>query len=208
MPPASSDDRILVPFARPRTAIGLATEVRSTLLTASIEAIRKSGRYDAYLVHLAPGVREQVAFAVAGVWLPMSAARAHYAAIDALGIPDAEAVDNGSSVGSRLNGTFLGTAFKVAGEAGATPWVPLARAGTIVDRVFRGGGGLQVERLGPKEARVDLVGIPLCSSAYFRGALRGQIQAGCELFCRRCYARQIEVHPAVEGAAALRVSWA
>jgi hypothetical protein len=204
--PDVTDDRIIVPFAQPRTAIAPASEVRSTLLTASIDAVRKRGRYDEYVGHLAPEVKEAVLYGVAGVWLPMEVALAHYHAIDALGFTDGEAIENGYAVGGRLNGTFLGTALKVAAQAGATPWLPLGRAGTVVERVFRGGAGLQILRYGPKEARIDLVGVPVISSAYFRGALRGQIQAGCELFCRRCYTREVEPRSAT-GSTTIRVSW-
>ena len=199
-------DRILVPFARPRAMIGPATEVKSTLLTASIDAVRKRGRFDEYVSHMAPEHQDQVVLGIAGVWLPMAVAQAHYAAVDALGFTEAEAIENGYSVGGRLNDTFLGAVLKVASQAGATPWLPLGQTGRLFERVFRGGAGLQVEECGPKEARIAIVGVPIVSSPYFRGALRGQIQAGCELFCRRCYAR--EVGPkAVPGCTMLRVSW-
>jgi len=181
-----------------------ATAVKSTLLTASIEAIKKSGRFEAYAARLGPSLQREMLFGVAGVWLPMEIASAHYAAVDSLGFTIAEIVENGRSVGSRLNSTFLGTVIKLAGQAGTTPWLPLGQTGKLFERVFQG-GGLQVERLGPKEARIELVGLPILSSAYFRGALCGQVQAGCELFCKRAYARDVGGH--LPGAGVIRVSW-
>jgi hypothetical protein len=198
-------NRVLVPFRIARDAIPVAVAVRSTLLTASIDALKSRGRFDDYCALLPPELRESMLFGVAGVWLPMKVASAHYAAVDALGFTDAETVDNGRSVGGRLNSTLLGVVIKLAGQAGATPWVPLAQTGKLFERVFRG-GGLQVERLGPKEARIEVVGLPLMSSPYFRGALRGQVRAGCELFCKRAYAREVEPR-SVLNAGALRVSW-
>jgi hypothetical protein len=65
---------------------------------------------------------------------------------------------------------------------------------------------LQVARLGPKDARIDVVALPIMSSPYFRGALRGQIEAGCELFCKRAYVREMEPR-SIATAGTLRVSW-
>lgn len=197
-------DRIVVPFKTPRAEIARATAVRSTLLTASVDAVKRGGHFEQYQAVLAPEAREAIVFGVAGVWLPMEAALAHYAAIDALHFSEQEIHDNGRSVGTRLNTTFLGVVLKVAGSAGTTPWLPLANCGKVFERAFQG-GGLQVERLGPKEARIEVVALPIMASAYFRGALRGQVEAGCELFCKRAYVRE-EPRP-MPGMGAMRVSW-
>lgn len=197
---------MLVPFAHSRERIGRATQVKSTLLSASLEAVRKRGRFEEYEAKLPPEHREAIVFGVSGVWLPMEIALAHYAAVDALGFSEAEILENGYSVGARLNHTFVGTMVKLAGQAGLTPWLPLAQVGKLFERVFRGGAGVQVERCGPKEARIEIVGLPIASSTYFRGALRGQVQAGCELFCRRCYARIVEPRHQAD-AVTLRASW-
>jgi hypothetical protein len=206
VPPVDGDDRVLVPFAHARERIGRATQVKSTLLSASLDAIRKRGRFDEYEAQLTPEHREAIVFGVSGVWLPMEIALAHYAAVDSLGFTEAEILENGYSVGTRLNHTFVGTVVKLAGQAGVTPWLPLAQVGKLFERVFRGGAGVQVERLAPKDARIEVVGLPIASSPYFRGALRGQVQVGCELFCRRCYARAVEPRHEAD-AVTLRVSW-
>lgn len=204
MPPATS--AILVPFSRARDSLAPATEVRSTLLSASIDAMRRSPHYERYLSLLPAQYREEFQLEIAGVWLPMETALAHYAAVDALGFTEAETLENGYSVGARLNGTFLGPVLKLAAQATATPWLPLTHAGRLFDRVFRGGAGVQIERAGPKEARLEIAALPIAASPYFRGALRGQIQAGCELFCRRCYTREIDTGPKASSTT-LRVSW-
>jgi hypothetical protein len=197
-------DRIVVPFKGPRETIPVATSVKSTLLTASIEAVKKAGRFDEYAGRAPAPVREAIEFGVAGLWLPMEIAVGHYAAVDSLGFTEHDVVENGRSVGGRLNNTFLGVVIKLAGSAGTTPWLPIAQTGKLFERVFKG-AGLQVERLGPKEARIDIVGLPLLASTYFRGALRGQILAGCEPFCKRAYVRDIDRPTGHTGS--FRVSW-
>ena len=68
-----------------------------------------------------------------------------------------------------------------------TPWTALGQTGKLFDRVFRGGGGICVIKLGPKEARSEIVGVPLADIPYWRAGVRGMFQAGCDLFCRKTY---------------------
>ena len=48
-------------------------------------------------------------------------------------------------------------------------------------RMFRG-GGIQLVRVGQKEARIDLLGSPLFDITYFRVAFRGLLLATCYSF--------------------------
>lgn len=199
------DDPLLVGFGRPRDTIPRVTAVRSTLLAASLAPIRALGRFDDYAAAVPAEHQESLVFGVAGLWHPVELALVHYAAVDSLGLSEAQSVANGESAGSRLNATFLGTILRLAGKAGATPWLPLSQTGKLFERVFRG-GGLQVERLGPRLARVEIVGLPLVVSAYFRGATRGQIRAGCTLFCKT-YDVQEDGWFEGSGTLRIRVAW-
>jgi hypothetical protein len=191
--PAEPRGTVLVPFKSSPGEIPPAYEVKSTLLTASVEAVKQRGRFEEYDSRLTPEAREA-----------MEIALTHYASLDALAFTDHEIFDNGRVVGTRINNTFLGIVLKLAGTAGTTPWTPLEQTGKLFERVFRG-GGLQMMRLGPKEARIDVVALPVMTSSYFRAALRGQVVAGCELFCKRAYVRELE--RATNGSGSFRVSW-
>ena len=62
-------------------------------------------------------------------------------------------------------------------------------------------------RLGPKEARIEGLGLPLSRIPYFRTAFRGLNEASCELFCAKAYAKEIgELCTPVS--IGFRVSWA
>jgi hypothetical protein len=202
--PAEPRGTVLVPFKSSPGEIPPAYEVKSTLLTASVEAVKQRGRFEEYDSRLTPEAREAIHLGVAGRWLSMEIALTHYASLDALAFTDHEIFDNGRVVGTRINNTFLGIVLKLAGTAGTTPWTPLEQTGKLFERVFRG-GGLQMMRLGPKEARIDVVALPVMTSSYFRAALRGQVVAGCELFCKRAYVRELE--RATNGSGSFRVSW-
>jgi len=83
-------------------------------------------------------------------------------------------------VGDDVEGTFLGTLFRAARLGGVSPWVGLSHAQRLYERLLDGGGGLCVVRLGPKEARMEIAGLPLARIAYFRN--------GCAAFCSQGFA--------------------
>jgi hypothetical protein len=197
---------VVVPFTLPRIRLGAATEARSTLITLSIDAVRGRGRLRDYSALLPRHHREEILSSVAGTWMPMRVAFAHYEAVEALGFTTVEATEIGRAVGDRINGTFLGTMVRMASTAGMTPWFILSNTGKLYERMFRGGGGISVTRYGPKDAHVDVVGLPLVSVPYFRAAMRGMFQAACELVSRRVYVRDVP-HRGGAGNAALRISW-
>jgi hypothetical protein len=188
-------------------ALGAATHVRSTLLATSLRSIRNHGLLDPYLRHLAGPLKESVLTAVAGAWLPIDAARAHYLACDALRLEPAMQVAIGMEVGDRVNGTFLGFMVRTAKTVGVTPWLALAQSAKLYFRLFQGGGGVAIGELGPKEARVEVVGNPLFAIDYVRNGCRGFFQAAAGLFCTRVYTYDLSRGRNASGMT-LRVSWA
>jgi hypothetical protein len=170
--------------------MGIANVARSTLVTASIQSLRARGLYDRYAVRLAEEQRNALSTAIAGVWIPMSLAVAHYRACDALRLCIGEQLDIALEVGQQMHGTFLGAMLRLAKSVGVTPWAALAYSGKLYDRLFRG-GGIAVIRTGPKDARIDMVGNPLCDIEYFRVGVRGVFEAALELFCDRVTSHEI-----------------
>jgi hypothetical protein len=196
----------VVPFRVSLTELPSAMTVRSTLLASSLRTLRDHGHYERYLATVAPEWREPILQAVAGLWLPIDAGLAHYRACDALGLSAQEQVAIGREVGDRIQGTFLSTMIRAAKSAGVTPWTALSYTGKLYERLFEG-GGCSVMRLGPKDARADLVNNPVVGTAYFRNGFRGLYQVGIELFCARCYVTEIG-SATTERACALKISWA
>lgn len=194
-----------LPFRAPPSRMGIATVVRSTLVTASIQSLRARKIYDRYAVRLAADDREALSSAVAGVWIPMGLAVAHYRACESLRLSIGEELDIALEVGQQLHGTFLGAMLRLAKTIGVTPWTALGYSGKLYDRLFRG-GGIAVTRTGLKDARVDLVGNPLCEIEYFRVGVRGVYEAALELFCERVTTHEIpRRYPGLD--MALRISW-
>lgn len=204
---AAAEDELILPFPGPVESLGECTEVRSTLLASSLASLRRHGLYDSYLARLAPAHREAVLSSVAGQWLPMDIGRAHYQACDGLGLGPSEQVEIGAEVSFKIHETFLGVVVRMAKHAGVTPWTLLPKGNQMYSRLFQGGGGVRVIKRGPKEARADIVGIPLLAVPYFRNALRGIYQAAISLFCLQAYVHEIP-REATNSRASLKISWA
>jgi hypothetical protein len=196
---------IVLPFPMPRDRIPDGTHFRSTWLTASQQSIRARGYGDAYERHLDPAFKEQVLSIVPGVWMPMEVARAHYTACDALALSTTELVEIGMQATMRANASALDLAVRLARGAGATPWTIMTQIQRIWDRTSRG-GAVGIWKLGPKEARMEVVGYPLAGLRYNRITFRGITQAIVGLFCTRVYVQEI---PTLCSARTLgfRLSW-
>lgn len=187
----AAGEEIHLPFAAPRATIRDATHFRSTWLTASQASVRERGYGERYAELLPPKHKEQLLGIIAGVWMPMEVAWAHYATCDRLELSTAELVDIGLGATRRANATALSFAVRVARGAGVTPWTILAQLQRIWDRTCMGGGGVAVWKLGPKEARLEVVGFPLAELRYNRITFRGIVGATVELFCEKLYVKEI-----------------
>ena len=181
---------IFLPFPMLRERIADGTHFRSTWLTASQAALRERGHGARYATLLAPEHKERILSIVAGLWVPMDVARAHYLACDDLQLPSQELVDIGMGAARRANATVLSIAFRLARGAGVTPWTILAQIQKIWDRTSKG-GGVAVWKLGPKEARIEVVGYPLAHIRYNRITFRGIVLAVVELFCKKMYVSEV-----------------
>ena len=196
-----------LPFPVPQSELGQTTHVRTTLIATSLQSLRARGLLARYTKLLQGKHKETILTSVAGSWLSIEAADAHYHACDALGLAETEQRAMGMDVGDRVNGTFLGVMVRAARTAGLTPWTALARSGTMYARLFAGGGGVAVTKLGPKDARIDLVGNSLCAIDYFRVGVRGVFQAAVQLFCGRAYSADASISRTPRSMA-IRMSWA
>jgi hypothetical protein len=183
-------EEVFLPFPRPRATIADATRFRSTWLTASQAALRERGHGDAYVLHLDAAHKDALLTVVPGIWVPMDLARAHYTACDALALSTEELIDVGMGATRRVNATALSLAVRLAKGSGVTPWTILAQVQRLWDRTSDG-GGIAVYKLGPKEARVEVVGYPLAYLRYNRITFRGIVGAVIELFCQKAYVREV-----------------
>lgn len=197
-------EEIVLPFPVPREAILPATMYRSTWIVSSLQTLRERGHFDAYR-RLLSSHHETILTCLAGSWLPIAVARAHYDACDDLGLPIDEQLAMGSGVGARAQGSLLNTAVRTAKGAGISPWTIAPQ----FDRLWRrgaNGGAAAVFKLGPKEARAEFVGCELFDVDYFRHAFRGVLLNIGAMFCEKQYIHDLPRRK--RGEAIFRLQWA
>jgi hypothetical protein len=196
----------VVPFATEKRFIPMATRFRSTWLTSSLRALRERGLFDAYLGHLPRQYHASVLDSVAGVWLDVAIAVAHYEACDALGLGASEQFDIGRTVTTFAHRTSYSLALRLATEVGVTPWACFTIQQRLWSQVWVG-GAVGTFKLGPKEVRVEIAGWPCSRIPYCRIAMRGLLLGQTELFCSKAYVREL---PGLCSATSLgyRVAWA
>ena len=168
--------------------------VRGTLLAASRTQLRQAGLFEAYNRHLSDAARRDLDGAIAASWIPIDVAHAHFAAADALDLPQSDILAFTRAAGERLHQVVLSTALRLARTAGLTPWTALPVFGKIWDRVFEG-GALGVQQTGPKDARVVVASHPLVRHRYHRLGLRAHIELMLSFCAERAYVRETEYHP-------------
>jgi hypothetical protein len=179
--------------------------VRSTLLMGAMASLKSAGHFEAYCKAVAPAHRDVLLRAVAGTWIPGDTAMAHYVACDSLELSaDVEAKLGGATF-DRVRGTLLGTMLQLANGVGVTPWTLLGQIQRFWDRAYDG-AGIQVRRLGPKDAHVDVVQCPFAETHYHRNALRGLFRAVVHLFCQQAYVQERKGYRA-PGTMAFRAQW-
>jgi hypothetical protein len=166
------------------------TSARSTVLAASRASIAEAGHGPRYDAALDPAARAALSDMVAGSWIPLPIAAAHYRACDALGLSASAVATLGRSTNERVKGTLYGTFIRVFKETGGSPWNVLPHWQRFWHRGYDG-GAVKITKLGPKDAQVDVFACSLCESHYFRNALRGLSAGFIEIFCERAYAQEL-----------------
>lgn len=195
-----------MPFPEPMAGIPPATQCRSTLLLASLQALREHGWFEAYQRAVAAPVLEAIQGSGVGSWVPIDVARAHYEACDGLGISLLEQLDIGGAVVRRLQQTLLGSLARFARATRVvSPLVALARFNELHARSWVGSAG-QVVELGPKDVRLDVVGLSLVEIPYFRASYRGFLRAGAQLFADHAFVTEVE-REAHSHAVSYRFAW-
>ncbi len=178
-------EEVLVRFQSPVHAV---RSVRSTLIQASLGSLRERNLIDRYTELLPPQHHELVLRTLAATWLPVEVGMAHYQACEDLGLTEHEQVDIGGDVGRRIQRSALSTLARAGKIAGVTPWLALESIDRMWARLMEG-GSVQVIKVAPKDARIEIEGVPLAQFMYFRNAFRGLVLAAAELFSMRAYVR-------------------
>ena len=169
-----------------------------------MQALRRREQMTRYFELLPAAHHEHMRSIIAGVWLPIDAVLAHYRTMQALFPTQDEQVALGREVGDRMHQSILSTVAKLAVGIGATPWTGFRQVPKLWERTFVG-GGMAIQKLGPKEALVEVVKLPLVSVPYFRTGFRGLLIGNCEGLSRgKAYVTELRL---AGDTVSFRASW-
>jgi len=199
----SSDPNVVVALpAFPERA----SAVRGTVLMSSQASLRSAGHFDTYASKLEDEYRSKLLVEIVpNVWLGMDQAMAHYRACEALGLTQVEIQAMGAATGDRINSVFVKSLVRLA-TGTLQPWFAWGLAPRVWARAWKG-SAIGVRKVGPKDARVDVVGFPCASIPYVRVAIGSFFAKNTQLFCRSAEARA--VRPVADPSESLSylVSW-
>ncbi len=202
-----SAPEIILPFPAPLDRLQTVSEVRSTLIASSLQALKTRGLVERYTELLPAEHHQTILHCIAGQWFPLEVGIAHYETCDKLGLSLEEQKDIGSDVSRRIHETFLGVVLQMAKGVGVTPWTVLCKGNQVFGRIVKG-GGLQVTKLGPKDALIEIARLPLLEIPYFRTAAQGIYQVAIGMFAQRAHVRFVSAQSRVPGVlTTLHVSW-
>jgi hypothetical protein len=196
---------VIVPLRTAPNEVPPVTRVRTTLVFSSRRALDDRGLLAAYSAELDPSERQSLGNLVAGRWLSIELALAHYRAIDRLGLPISEQLALGGAVATSIQNTLVATLLRMVNGLGITPWTGVAQYTRIWERLFMG-GDLQVEKLSQREAVVTMYNLALFSVPYFRVAVRGLQESGLSAIYswKKVYVSELS---ASETGAKYRLTW-
>ena len=191
--PAPSRDRVLP-----------TTRVKGTWVASAMRSLKASPYFEAYTRELDAATLAAMLAAMPGDWLDIALLLTHYDACDRLAIPADQIALIARETIHHAQGGVLAVSARAASSI-ATPWTLLAQLHRFWHRLFMGGGAA-VFKLGPKEARVELVGFPGCRSLYCRISTRSIAQTAFEFISRRAYVSELPRYKS-SSSMALRVAW-
>jgi hypothetical protein len=197
--------KVIVPLRSLPNQVPAVTRVRTTLVCSSRQALEVRGLMPAYTEQLSLAERSGLDNLVAGRWLGVDLALAHYRAIDRLALPLSEQLALGNDVGKRIQRTLIATLLRMAQGLGLTPWTSVGQYARIWDRLFMG-GDLLVEQAGEREAIVTMYNLSLLGVSYFRVAVRGLQESGLSAIYSWKRIHVIELS-STETSAKYRLTW-
>ena len=183
-------EEVILPLPSPRNTVARASKVRGAWLGSSLRGLKERGLFERYLEHLPAEYHDVMRGPAASEWYPIDVVVEHYRAADKLEVPMQELLEMGRAATRVAHASMIGVAAKLVGEAGASPWTVIGNLQRLWERTFVG-GGVGAVRVGPKEARVEVVQWPCAQFRHCRVGSRGVAAGMAEILCTKAYVNEV-----------------
>jgi hypothetical protein len=164
---SQSRDEVLVDYTSPGGS--LVTSTRGTLVVGALQQLKDLSLYERYLELSPREHRESVGHVLAVSWVPIEVVTTHCRVCDELALSDRQLIDMGQRLGVQMFENFLGSALRAVRGAGmdSAIWFALRQIDRVWPRIYAGGSCCVLKR-GPKDAVLEVLGLPVASSRTFR----------------------------------------
>jgi hypothetical protein len=173
-----------------RDKVPSVTHTKGQWIVSSVRGLREGGHIDAYLAQLPAKYHRIVLESGVAEWHPIDVVLEHYAACERLDLDTNEIVRIGRLAAERAQGTVIGVTSRLVTNGGMTPWTFIPMFQRFWDRMMRG-GGVSAWKIGPKEARVEVVGFPPSRYRYTRLGMCGVVERAISLLCSKVYVTEL-----------------
>ena len=181
----------IVPPSAPFETVVPANEVRGTIITSSLTAVREHALEARYFALMDVSHHSDIRELLPLSWVSMELAVKHFQVMEVLYPEPDQQIANGKATAERTQNTYVRTIVRALQATGKLdPFELLKRLGHGVERAVRGGGAFAAYRTGLKDARVELVGFPFLSVGYARYGWQGMFESTLGLGANRMFARQ------------------
>lgn len=137
------------------------------LVQSSVAELKLLGLYERYTACIDPLSLGEINDQIGPGWLSVELAMAHYRAVDAIGINDADVQQLGGTAGEKLARTLTVPTASSGPDSAISPWDLVGAFERLGKRIYDG-GSIQYVKLGPKQLYIENIGNPLFSVHYYR----------------------------------------
>jgi hypothetical protein len=184
------------------------THTRGILIAGSRAGLHALGVYEQYADLLPALHKDALLYCLATSWLPMDQTMAHFETCDRLELVQRHYDEIGKALANRMTTTLLSAMLRAArsvGVDGQVRWA-LSQTDRFLPRIYQG-GRCSIVSGGPKDALMELSGIPFASSPYYRGVVLSETKALLGVLCRSLHARIVPARGGSKESLALSISW-
>jgi hypothetical protein len=180
---------------------------RGSLLASSLQSLKEASLFDAYCARLPAARRDELLYALVSSWLPVELAHIHNAACDGLKLSDRELYKHGEMICNQLSGTLYAAIFRASRRIGVIdPWQLLLPSDRLFQRLYIG-GSWSVLKLGPKDVVLEVRGLPMLTSRFYRACHHAYLKALAALTGKGVHMNPVRPRDPHPHSAATALSW-
>jgi hypothetical protein len=168
------------------------TDIRGMLIQSRLKLLKDAGYFEDYLARLHQSYQDSILNALASSWVPVETGIAHFNALDEMQLSDAQISHMAEPLGAGLFESLFATLVRAARNSGAEigVWFGLKQSDRVFGRMYQG-GGCKVSQIGPKDAIVEINGLPYANSRCFRVAHCGFLRGVFSVTTKACVCKVI-----------------